>query len=188
MLGQRHAALRNGTSALHAELDATVTSSQYFASIAGYGEYLHRLRAFQRDFDCAALRCGTRWPTKWRVDQHVGWLDRDLAALGLTSRSPASGCAAKTLALNTTSALLGALYVVVGSGLGARVLLARARALALPNSGGTLYLESLSRVTDWRAFLAFLESAPSISEPLMIEGAAITFEHALFHIGEGVVA
>ena len=188
MLGQRHAALRTGTSALHSKLDAAVTASQFFASLAGYGEYLRRLRGFQLDFETAAARCDLDWPTRWSADQHVGWLDRDLAALGLMSRRPASGCTARTLVLDTTSAMLGALYVVVGSGLGARVLLGRARSLPLPTETGTLYLESLSRVTDWRAFLTFLESVPSISDTVMIESARTTFEHALCHMDEGVPA
>lgn len=188
MIGRRHAALREGTNALHSALDEAVMTSGYFASLAGYGQYLARLYGFQVEFDEATERCGGDWSALWGTDKHGGWLRSDMAALGLTIPPVIAPAAERGLVLASKSSLLGALYVVVGSGLGARVLLPRARSLPLPAGAGSLYLESISRKTDWRAFLSFLEAAESICENDMIDSARTTFERAHWHMREGVPA
>lgn len=82
-------------------------------------------------------------------------------------------------AIDDATTALGALYVVVGASLGARVLVQQAAALSLPAEGGNAYLQALATSTDWPAFRELLESEPISSEARLGEGANAAFESIL---------
>ena len=72
--------------------------------------------------------------------------------------------------------LFGALYVLEGSSLGARILFKRAQALGLSAAFGARHLALLSGSIDgWRSFLDRLEGA----DPFGLE-LAVTASHATF--------
>jgi heme oxygenase len=96
-----------------------------------------------------------------------GWLpsviaDDILADMAdLEMQLPQAPCSSG-LDIDAHSSLLGTLYVLEGSALGARVLYQRAQALGLTAQFGARHLaRQASRIEDWRAFLDILEAADS---------------------------
>ena len=73
------------------------------------------------------------------------------------------------------AAVLGSLYVIAGSTLGARMLQRLCLARAVPSQGGSTYLAALAQSLRWADFTAFLESADIASDTGLIDGALATF-------------
>jgi heme oxygenase len=153
--------LRERTAEAHAGVDAAVGG---FDDLMSYRAYLLALAAFRAPLEKQIA--AETWPLAL-----VGWQPKcvgsaiaaDLADLGLVA--PAGGCG--TLALEGDR-LFGALYVLEGSALGARILLKRAQALGLGASYGARHLALLADDIDgWRGFLDRLERA----EPFDMDGA-----------------
>ena len=79
-----------------------------------------------------------------------------------------------------TGALLGTLYVLEGSTLGARLLVRRAAALGLDETNGAEHLKKQSSdLGNWNAFAALLDSAEDVDDEMMARAAMATFAHAL---------
>lgn len=174
--------LRSATRACHAQLDQSVSAAGYFDTPERYGLYLARTAGFQHSFDSAAAGIRDAWLERWNTAQRMTWLRDDLHALGL------SGLDVRTsqveLQFSSPSHLLGGLYVVIGAGLGARVLVQRAAALRFPDGQGTRYLERLSTTTRWAGFVKFLEETPAICAAELTEGALATFACVAGHFSE----
>ncbi|CAK7258187.1 MULTISPECIES: biliverdin-producing heme oxygenase [unclassified Shinella] len=150
---ERRFDLRKRTRTAHERLDAAVGG---FCTIDEYRHYLMGLACFRAAMDGALQR--VVWPAgwSWRPTALARSLDKDAIDLGL----PAAGEASHDIALADQSALLGALYVLEGSTLGARVLCRRAAALGLDEAFGARHLAVLSKdLTQWHAFLLLLDEA-----------------------------
>lgn len=189
MRGARHSKLREATASRHDALDAHVVGAGYFQTRAGYAQYLQRLHAFHAIFDLQARRLAPDLFGRWHVDQHAGLLTRDLEALGCHAAMPAAP-ATDAFCLSDRSAVIGALYVVIGSSLGARVLLPWANKLPLPGGGGAgvSYLSHLAASRDWPAFVAFLDDDDTIDEPAMLRGAEAAFDAVHLFLAERLTA
>ena len=74
---------------------------------------------------------------------------------------------------------MGMVYVLEGSGLGARVLFKRAEALGLTRDFGARHLAAQVASPDsWREFLAVLEHAEPLDMARVADASMLTFEHA----------
>ncbi len=182
----RRAALREATDHMHRALDACVTGYDLHDD-AGYGAFLEASAAPLTAVE-ALLEAGgvsellDDWPERRRSPLIVS----DLAQLGRTF---------KPLQLRRgtpdRSELIGMLYVLEGSRLGARQL-HRQIAAGSVHSGAAAYLGAHDPVL-WHRFLDLLESREhAVDTHAMIGGAIFTF--ALFqrsferHLPAGVLA
>lgn len=172
--GCRHALLREATWSVHETLDAFTFKSGYFAGPQKFADYLERLLAFHRAYDRAAEGADTLgWRSLWKIDQHPLWIGEELRAL---SADRAPSIQPIDFALQGRPGLLGSLYVMCGSALGARVLQKMSVDQRMPAPGGSSYLAALAQSVRWADFLAFLETADiGGDEAVMIEGALATF-------------
>ncbi|MEQ1651850.1 MAG: hypothetical protein ABL897_05120 [Hyphomicrobium sp.] len=126
------------------------------------------------------------WLDAWSIRSRIGCLEDDRASLASSQRAHSPVAETQALALKSPSHLLGGLYVVMGAGLGSRLLVTRARQLPLPSGQGVAYLNNLSATTRWQDFLRFLEAEPNIDDDDMSDGALLTFESVADHLGEHV--
>ena len=153
--------MRDRTSHAHRAVDEAVGA---FDDLASYSLYLRGLAAFRQPLEAQLARAA--WPAalgEWRPTAVGTAILADMADLGVT----ASSSDAEDLNFSGDE-LFGALYVLEGSTLGARVLFERARALGLSAEFGARHLALLSGSIDgWRGFLDRLEA----TEPFDIERA-----------------
>lgn len=145
--------LRDATAAEHARLDGQLGALD-LAGIAGYRRFLEINAAALLPLEQALLRAGVR-------DVLPDWDDRarsaailhDLSRLGGTPR------ALDAPVLADIPAVLGTLYVLEGSRLGAAYLLRAVRQCSDPViSGNTAFLGHGAGRPLWPSFLAILES------------------------------
>ncbi len=71
--------------------------------------------------------------------------------------------------------VLGALYVIEGSSLGARVLFSRAVALGLGESFGARHLARQSTSKGWKTFLEVLDAAPVVDMEKVTQASQAVF-------------
>ncbi|HEV7305384.1 biliverdin-producing heme oxygenase [Ensifer sp.] len=145
--------LRSRTREGHQQVDAAVGS---FSTLEDYRRYVERLLPFRLAMDQALKEAV--WPEgwNWRPCGVTDTLAMDATDLGLSPRRHPQA----DLDLSDPSGLLGALYVLEGSTLGARVLSQRASALGLDETYGARHLVLMSNDTSrWPAFLTLLEQA-----------------------------
>jgi heme oxygenase len=164
--------LRDSTAQAHAALDAAVGALD---TLEDYHAYLRASARFRAPLE---QRLGElAWPNTfagWRPRAVAGAIAQDLADLGLGADLPPAD-----LPLLAGDRLFGALYVLQGSSLGARLLFDRARDLGLSAGHGARHLALLSGgIDDWRAFLAHLDAVEPLDLPLAISGAVATFAFA----------
>lgn len=170
--GPRHSFLRQATASLHAEVEAVVERAKMFDSVERYGDYLRRLTVFhERLLSAQAVASPATLPHWQHVREHVAALAEDLGSLSLRPTATRSSVAVASSA----TAALGALYVVVGSSLGARVLVRRAATMLSSAEGrapcATAYLSAQASSNDWPAFLRVLESEPITTSAELAAGA-----------------
>jgi len=170
-LANRRIRLQNATAKLHKQIDERVADAGFFQSHAGYNAYLNatlRARAIvegalaNREF---VLAC-------FDPQRIAAAVREDLVATG----GPIQSWPDEPLAISTSLAgLFGAVYVVEGSALGARVLMKQAQALGFTAEHGARHLAAqLGRPTAFRRFLGELEAADfSFSDEREMESAAI---------------
>jgi len=173
----RHAFLRETTARLHAAVEHEVDQAAFFGSLSSYGSYLVRLLLFHEQLDGVESVANVVTHPHWQVDRRRALLTADLTALGVDRASVSPRI--RRPAIDDATTALGALYVVVGASLGARVLVQQAAALSLPAEGGNAYLKALATSTDWPAFRELLENEPISSEARLGEGANAAFESIL---------
>lgn len=173
--GHRIALLRAATSDIHAATERVVEANGFFASPANYTNYLQRLAAFHRAYDLASAGLDHSALHLFQIDRHEAWLKAELRALGRELPRPARAHAPWRLA--NASALLGSLYVIAGSTLGARVLCRLTVERGLPRPGGSTYLFAVAGALRWSEAVAYIEQAPGVDEDAMTAGAVATFTH-----------
>jgi heme oxygenase len=164
--GHNRRALREATSAAHAELDAAVGE---FRSAREYEIYLRGIHAFR-----AAIEPGFEASPIWTPTLIAEEAANDLRDLALAPLD------VEPLASNETtpSAMLGRAYVLEGSGLGARLLVRSAQALGFHQEHGARHLwKQADAHENWRAFLVRLEQADVIIDAA-IDEAVLSFVHA----------
>lgn len=184
--GQRHAALKSATRAAHEATDAASLSAGYFEDRTRFADYLHRLQAFHAGYARAvSLHDSSGWRARWSIDQHGPWIAAELAVIaGPVENTTRPLSRIEALQIGGRAGLLGSLYVLAGSTLGAHVLNRLCASRDVPGPGGSTYFAALSRSLRWPAFLAFLETADIDSESAMIEGALATFESIGWHLSQ----
>jgi heme oxygenase (biliverdin-IX-beta and delta-forming) len=146
--------LRERTAAAHAVVDSAIGG---FDTVHSYRRYLASLYRFRAPLEA---RLAADWSAvlgPWRPASIAAAIRTDMFDLGVS----VPALPALDLSIDTQS-LLGTLYVLEGSSLGARVLFKRAEALGLTAEHGALHLaQQCERLDDWRAFLDILETTSS---------------------------
>ncbi|HEV7323315.1 MAG TPA: biliverdin-producing heme oxygenase [Ensifer sp.] len=175
--------LRSRTREGHQQVDAAVGT---LSTLEDYRHYVARLLPFRIAME-EALR-NVAWPDGWNRQpcKIADTLAQDATDLGLSPmRHPQAD-----LDLADPSALLGALYVLEGSTLGARVLCHRAAALGLDETFGARHLVLMSNdTTRWPSFLSLLDQANDFDVERAANAANAVFALALKCFeGEPVVA
>lgn len=175
-LGRRHQLLRRSTAAAHLQLDRYLSNSRTFRDPSAFGLYIQGMRAFYAGFERWSQTIDQAFVRHWGIDRHAGWIRADLEALAhpAVSRGTSRACSAN-FGPASREALYGASYVLLGSSLGARMLHRVTVRAAIPDAGGSSYLERMAATVDWDAYLAFLEAADVDDEPAMLAGACAAF-------------
>ncbi|KQY22492.1 biliverdin-producing heme oxygenase [Rhizobium sp. Root482] len=159
--------------AAHKRLDAAVGA---FHTIDEYQRYVTRLGNFRGTMDVVLNQ--VIWPAgwSWRPTVIAKILEMDAMDLGL----PISRQASTYVDLTDTSALLGALYVLEGSALGARILRQRAEILGFHETFGARHLAVLTHdIGQWKSFLVVLDAAPDFDVERAAGAANAVFAFAL---------
>lgn len=175
--GRRHTMLRDATASRHAALDAAVSGASYFASVAAYRGYLSRQFAFHQRFDPSARACDPALFSRWQTDELAALLADDIAALGLERTTRPATCG-EDFDLPSRAHLTGALYVVIGSSLGSRIIFNWALELGPEAERALGYLRHMATTRVWASFVPFLEQEP-LDDTALVAGATATF--ALAH-------
>ncbi|NHN88559.1 biliverdin-producing heme oxygenase [Acetobacter conturbans] len=165
--------LRSATRSRHAALDqliGPITTEQ------AYHRYLCGIAAFRISVE-PRLSDIVVWPDilgTWRPTRLAEYLHTDLDVLGLAIDSPLS-----RLDVSNTSSLLGILYVLEGSVLGARFLVRQVAAAGVEEHSGARHLSlQASSVDNWKHFLTCLEKAEDFDRVLAAQAACDTFDEA----------
>lgn len=153
----RRFALKRATDQAHTRVEGIIGAAGMFASLDGYRRYLAGTLAIRSHYEAVADASGaaevwSRWPGR-RVS---GIVAQDLADLGGSAHAPDK----KAIKVLTPSELLGALYVLEGSSLGARVLSKSVSAFGLSASHGARHLHAQAgEAAIWREFVDMLETS-----------------------------
>jgi heme oxygenase len=176
-VASRRFRLRDATRAEHARLDAFISTAGFLTSRSRYAVYLSATLA-ARD----AIERGLEESTvsevypEWRHRLIAACLRQDIVDLG----GPAPRLAAPAFPLADRAEILGALYVLEGSSLGARLLQRDASALGLTSELGARHMAA--QVADgraWPRFTALLdaEAFDHAEEVACLAAAKRVFEH-----------
>lgn len=169
----RRFALRNGTWATHQLLDSQIGTLN---TPAAYKRYLYTVYLLRSGIE-ETLRL-TPWPEQfgtWRPSPLSPALLSDMQDLGLTPSKAATF--PRPL---SASALLGALYVVEGAALGARLLIKQAAALGFNAQFGARHLaQQTASNQEWTTYLTLLETAANFNEAEAITAAQNVFSFGL---------
>lgn len=168
----RRAVLRRHVHHAHEQLDALIgnleTRQEYRRYIRGIATF--RIAA-EKALDHVTY---PDWFDGWRPVSTVSALQYDLRVLTLTLPEMSQICPPRG-----ESALLGMLYTLEGSALGARLIARRAAALGFDASTGAKHLSvQTGGGENWRVFLALLENAPVFDEDEAGAAASVLFRHA----------
>lgn len=170
-VSRRHV-LRQHTLQAHQQVDAAVGS---FDSRSAYARYLTGQLAFRHCVEEALARAD--WPAvfgAWRPLMAAPLLERDVEDLGLEDGGPRL----PPLRLEAGD-LIGTVYVLEGSGLGARVLRQRAERLGFTAGYGARHLAAQAGNQDgWRDFLHLLEAAEPFEMERTVAAARAAFDAA----------
>lgn len=170
--------LRQRTSAVHAKVDALVGDLD---SKERYVAYLLGLLSFREPIE-AMLRSKASQPflRGWRPAPISASIRADLRDLKISV--PERVVLQPPLAeeSHSVSAMLGILYVLEGSALGARQLYMRAAALGFSGTFGARHLaHQIEDKQRWRSFLNLLESHDPIEADATAQASLAAFEFAL---------
>ncbi len=163
--------LRERTARLHALVDSVVGA---FDTLADYRHYLAGIHRFRADME--AVIGDFRGENGWQPCRVAAQAEQDLRDLGVP---PLSAIAHEQMA-DTPSGRFGALYVLEGSALGARILYQRAVMLGLSAEAGARHLAAQAQgVENWRGFLDLLDRADPFDLDAAADGAERVFRHAV---------
>ncbi|MEM5473030.1 biliverdin-producing heme oxygenase [Hoeflea sp. AS60] len=162
--------LRHASSALHQQLD---TSLGELTTKLDYSRYVQKTHCFRFALERALLSADS---VDWQVDPISDLAAEDLADLEVTSLPHANVPVREW----TRSSYLGALYVLEGSSLGARLLFRRAEALGMTMDFGARHLAHLAADHQrWRNFVEILETIPVEQHETALDGVLDVFRFAL---------
>lgn len=165
--------LRERTQSIHERLDAAVGG---FDTVEQYRRYLAGLGRFRAAVDGALQH--VIWPAGWRFRPTA--LAKTLEEDAIDLNLPLSEDLDPDMDLSDDSALLGALYVLEGSTLGARVLRQRAAALGLDETFGARHLAVMSKdIAQWQSFLLLLDEAQTFDVERAAASANAVFAFAV---------
>jgi heme oxygenase len=166
--------LRELTREQHERLDAEVGDLKDRQS---YMRYLKGISAFRRAVETPlGVMSFPDVFGSWRPTLVYGDLEADLSDLDL---APAAKLTSFELPPNI-SGLLGVLYVLEGSSLGARILIKRAAQLGFDEHHGARHLTAqTARPESWAGFHAILENMDTFDITIAAQAAARTFDLAL---------
>lgn len=172
----RHLMLRSATRRAHEKLDNFTIASGFFSSVSAYTNYLAALLSFHTAYGASSqVQDDLAWLTKWKIDRHPVWLSDELTRLG--HKQTSKEAPVPVFALRNRAALLGSLYVLAGSAVGARMLQRMLAERRIPTPGGSTYLAALASSLNWNEFLLFLEQTDvGRSSEDIVDGALATFE------------
>lgn len=168
----RRAHLRQSTSASHQALEAIVGQLDSHQS---YVRYLKGMFVFRSAAEAAIARA---WPSTWvwSPSALAPLLAADIRDLG--QAVPAAGERTAKV-IKDTESLLGCLYVLEGSSLGARVLVKDAAALGYDKSHGARHLEHQSAsLESWRALIDTIETRAELDLAKLSAAAVTAFDEA----------
>lgn len=171
--GSRRFELRNRTREGHERLDAAVGA---FATLEEYRRYVGCLAIFRTAME--RRTSNVVWPLGWRW--HPTEISGPLELDAIDLRLPSAAHARAEIGLSDSSDLLGALYVLEGSTLGACLLRQRAIGLGLHDDFGARHLARLTAdPVQWRSFLILLEEAQEFDLERAAAAANAVFQFAL---------
>ena len=162
--------LRDATSAAHRELDAQLSSFD-LTTFSGYRRFLQASAGALLPLEAALVEAGVAklfpdWPERARSAA----IAADLERLGKDARATVS------VPPLTPSGMMGTMYVLEGSRLGAKFLLKAVADAADPRIGeATAYLSHGAGKRLWQSFLAKLASEEACDEDEAIEAARSGF-------------
>lgn len=168
----RHALLREATNAAHASLEKTVGE---LGDLTAYRRYLLGLYNFRLPIETGFE--AIEWPDyfgNWRPSTLTALMRADLADLRLPP--PESHPPVHRFDF---SSLMGTLYVLEGSTLGARLILRDVRQFGLSETYGARHVaQQASGIDNWKSFLSVLDQADGIEEDRMVLAARSAFSAA----------
>ncbi len=161
-------ALRERTSQLHHQLDTQVGK---FTAQSDYADYVTRSYIFR-----AAIEPRLAGDGRWQFPPLATLLAQDLADL---DRPVPTALSAQVPPINAAERL-GMLYVLEGSGVGARLLLRRAKAIGFTEAFGARHLgQQAGDTRRWPQFLEVLEHAPASEHDDILRASEAAFRLAL---------
>lgn len=168
----RRTLLRTATATAHADLERRVGPLE---TRTAYIAYVRGLEAFRAPLERALTIGGyAEGFGAWRPVFIADALAADLADLGVT-RAPRR----PTVALADRTDALGALYVLGGSALGARLIAGLAARLGYTPAHGARHLDAqTASIGNFRAFIDMLAAAPGIDDVRLVAAANATFRAA----------
>lgn len=164
--------LKERTSEHHAAVDAAVGS---FHTLEHYGTYLQGLLAFRKPLE--QQLSDACWPEtfdSWRPAPLTPSIMADMRDLNVKIYDVAPIISKAT----DLESVLGALYVLEGSSLGARILYVRAKELGLGEEFGARHLARQAESFGFKSFLKFLEDAPTLDMNKVVEASREAFHLA----------
>jgi heme oxygenase len=178
----RRTRLQTATRRLHQDLDALMMEAGFLSSISKYASYLaasYRARAaVEMRLDISGAR--QIYPV-WPRRQIAHLIEEDLTDLGASIPERLAVPAAPPL---SKGGVLGALYVLEGSAIGARLIGQRVAAMGMgPEFGARHLAHQATEPKAWPAFLHVLESANLTDEEdrACLHEALATFDRFTDH-------
>lgn len=162
--------LRDATANAHRELDAQLSSFD-LTVLSGYRRFLQASAGALLPLEAALVQAGVaKMFPDWRERARSAAIAADLAQLGSAAQSAVS------VPPLTRSGMLGTLYVLEGSRLGAKFLLKAVADAGDPRIGeATAYLSHGAGKRLWQSFLAKLQNEEDCDEDEVIESARLAF-------------
>ena len=171
MRSARRHLLRSATADAHQALDSVVGRLD---SIPAYRRYVSAIFAFRQAAENGFTT--VQWPDAfegWRPQALTPLIQRGLDAIGATPIKAADADMSFDI-----SGLLGTLYVLEGSALGARLLYRDVLKLGFADDHGASHLAAQANSNSWPSFLAVLDRAPDQLTSGMVEAAGRAFQAA----------
>jgi heme oxygenase len=175
----RRTRLRQATDGIHRRIDAAVAKAGFLATREGYGAYVMATRQARGPVEQALDEggAGTLFAC-WSSRRILADIDDDIVDLGLAAGAP-GGIAAIADRPMTRGALLGSLYVLEGSALGAQFIGRTVAALGMgPHFGARHLARQTAQPKAWPLFLSLLEYADLSrdEDDACVEAALAVFE------------
>ncbi len=170
--GNRRKLLRLATAAAHDALEAKIGR---FRDLQAYRRYLLGMHAFRRDMERGLEEfCTERWP-HWHPTLLTACLAADLNDLGLVQMP----CKRTSCIEDAAEHVIGVLYVLEGSSLGARLLVNDASDVGLRADYGARHLHHQNASPRaWKSFLEILENEVPLDMEQVVTAAQATFGRA----------